>query len=134
MLKWYGDEINKNMANASVHSINRVMANCVREAQDRAPMKTGKLRGEIQILTPAEHVKDGYRGQWGVRKAWYAWIVEKGSKAHITKPKEKQAISWPGAKHPIMSATIRAVMGRPFLGPAMDIHYPRLERYIREML
>ncbi len=134
MLKWYGEQLNQKMAKASMHAIDRVMADCVREAQDRAPMKTGKLRKEIQILAPAKAVKDGYHGRWGVRKAWYAWIVEKGSRAHVAKPKDKAALSWPGAMHPIMFAAVRAVMGRPFLGPAADIHYPKTAQYIREKL
>lgn len=134
MLEWKGEEVTFKTEQASKDAINRIMADCVEEAKGRAPVRSGKLKKEIMILKPAEAARDGYIGRWGVRNAWWAWMVETGSKAHVTKPKNKKALSWASALHPVMFAQIRAIIGRPFLGPSIDIHYPKLARYIAERL
>lgn len=44
------------------------------------------------------------RGGSGVRVtalAPHALIVEVGSRPHIIEPRDKQALSWPGARHPV---------------------------------
>ena len=132
MLKWYGERLKKTMAGASKRAINEIMGECVTEAQSRVP--PGELHDDIQILEPATRRGSGYVGSWGIKDVWYGWIVEKGSRARVVEAQTKQALYWPGATHPVGKVSIPDIPARPFLTPAMDIHYPELPGRIRKYL
>ena len=50
----------------------------------------------------------------------YAPMVEYGTKAHIIKAKNKKALYWKGAKHPVKSVRHPGSRAKPFLIPAFE--------------
>jgi hypothetical protein len=56
----------------------------------------------------------------------YGFDVENGTKAHIIKPKNKKALFWPKAKHPVRLVRHPGSMQKPFMKPAEDKIRPRL--------
>lgn len=57
----------------------------------------------------------------------YARIWEvTGSKAFMIYPKNKKALFWPGARHPVKSVMHPAQAPRPFLKPALNEMRPRI--------
>lgn len=74
----------------------------VRQAAERganyargiAPVKTGQYKASI-------HVASIRGGQRIITDAPHARIVEWGTRPHIITPTTKQALFWPGARHPV---------------------------------
>ena len=50
----------------------------------------------------------------------YAVIVEKGSKPHIIRPKNKKALYWKGAKRPVKLVNHPGSKAKPYLEPAFE--------------
>lgn len=74
---------------------------CTQTAQQRAPYKTGSLRRSIQMrILGTGHAIVGILG--GPASA-YARIQDRGGHTppHTITAKHKQALSWPGAQHPV---------------------------------
>jgi len=93
------------------------MADCVRGAKLRVPVRSGTLKRDIQVLRSASLIGKSRRGYWGVRGGyqggWYVWIVHTGSRAHQAH-----------GPHP-------GFRGRPFLRQTVDVYYPRLRKQIK---
>ncbi len=67
-------------------------------AKAAAPVKTGHYRSSF-VKKRAR-----VRGQAAVtvsNTASYAAIIEFGSRAHVIEPRNKKALWWPGARHPV---------------------------------
>ena len=54
----------------------------------------------------------------------YAVMVEKGTKAHIIKPKDKKALYWKGATHPVKKVNHPGSKAKPYLIPAFEKEIP----------
>ncbi len=83
-------------------------------AQERAPIQTGFLKSSIKAeeMGPAK---------WRVAVyASYGPPVEFGSAAHDIVPKNKQALFWPGAAHPVKRVHHPGTSPKPFLTPAVE--------------
>jgi len=50
----------------------------------------------------------------------YAPMVEFGTKPHIIKPKNKKALYWKGAKHPVKIVKHKGSRAKPYLIPAFE--------------
>ena len=50
----------------------------------------------------------------------YAVIAEKGSKAHVIRPKNKKALYWKGAKYPVKVVKHKGSRAKPYLIPAFE--------------
>ena len=77
-------------------------------------VKTGHLRrgittdvGNMEVTVHTSNIK-------------YAPHVEYGTKAHIIKAKNKKALYWKGAKHPVKSIRHPGSRAKPFLIPAFE--------------
>ncbi|MGX6605661.1 HK97 gp10 family phage protein [Micromonosporaceae bacterium Da 78-11] len=73
---------------------NRVIA----LAQATAPVRTGHYRGSF--VTERTRVR-GAAAVTVSNTAHYAAILEYGSRPHVIEPKDKQALAWPGGRHPV---------------------------------
>lgn len=49
----------------------------------------------------------------------YGGILEEGSKPHIIKPKNKKALYWKGAAHPIKQVNHPGTKGKPVIEPTL---------------
>ena len=77
-------------------------------------VKTGHLRrgittdiGNMEVTVHTSNVK-------------YARLVEEGTRPHIIRAKNKKALYWKGAKHPIKSVRHPGSRAKPFLIPAFE--------------
>lgn len=67
-------------------------------AQQIAPEKTGEYKRSFKI----ERTRVRGKAAVEVRNdAPHALVVEFGSRPHVIEPRDKQALSWPGARHPV---------------------------------
>ena len=64
----------------------------------------------------------------------YAVIVEKGSKAHIIRPKNKKALYWKGASHPVKQVNHPGSKAKPYLIPAFESEKDKFIENLKEAI
>ena len=64
----------------------------------------------------------------------YAVIVEKGSKAHVIRPKNKKAIYWKGAKRPVKLVNHPGSKAKPYLEPAFESEKDKFIENLKEAI
>lgn len=104
MLKWYGDKVKEKMDRVIPWALNSIMADCIKGAKARVPVKTATLQGSIRMEF-AKLINGMWTGIWGSFNVLYALFVELG--------------------------TPRA-QAKPYLRPAADANYGRLSKKIKE--
>ena len=64
----------------------------------------------------------------------YAVIVEKGSKAHVIRPKNKKALYWKGATHPVKQVNHPGSKAKPYLEPALESEKDKFIENLKEAI
>ena len=64
----------------------------------------------------------------------YAIIVEKGSKAHVIRPKNKKALYWEGASRPVKMVNHPGSRAKPFLIPAFESEKDKFIENLKEAI
>ena len=64
----------------------------------------------------------------------YAVIVEKGSKAHVIRPKNKKALYWKGAKRPVKLVNHPGSKAKPYLEPAFESEKDKFIENLKEAI
>ena len=64
----------------------------------------------------------------------YAIIVEKGSKAHVIRPKNKKALYWKGAKRPVKLVNHPGSKAKPYLIPAFESEKDKFIENLKEAI
>ena len=64
----------------------------------------------------------------------YAIIVEKGSKPHIIRPKNKKALYWEGASRPVKMVNHPGSKAKPFLIPAFESEKDKFIENLKEAI
>ena len=64
----------------------------------------------------------------------YAVIVEKGSKAHVIRPRNKKALYWKGAKRPVKLVNHPGSKAKPFLIPAFESEKDKFIENLKEAI
>ena len=64
----------------------------------------------------------------------YAPGVEYGTKAHIIKPKNKKALYWKGAKHPVKKVNHPGSKAKPYLIPAFEKEKDQFLEKLKEVI
>lgn len=64
----------------------------------------------------------------------YAVIVEKGSKAHVIRPKNKKALYWKGAKYPVKQVNHPGSKAKPYLEPAFESEKDKFIENLKEAI
>ena len=64
----------------------------------------------------------------------YAVIVEKGSKAHVIRPKNKKALYWKGATHPAKQVNHPGSKAKPYLEPAFEQEKDKFVENLKEAI
>lgn len=94
----------------------------------RIPFRTGDLRKSIQV----ELLGKGVAAVGSNLN--YARAVHEGRPALVIRPKNKKALFWPGARHPVKAVHQPARKGQPFLREAAEEMeregYGFLDRYL----
>lgn len=116
-----GDAVRRRLGDAVLATAARVE----RAAKAKAPVDTGSLRNSIQ------HRQTGPLEAEVEPHAEYAAAVEFGTGVHsedpeadrqpiVIEPREKKALSWPGAAHPVRRVVQQGQPPQPYLVPAVD--------------
>ena len=64
----------------------------------------------------------------------YAVIVEKGSKAHVIRPKSKKALYWKGASRPVKMVNHPGTKPKPYLEPAFESEKDKFIENLKEAI
>ena len=115
-----------NVQKAIKKSAFNIEANAKKNLASNKSVVTGHLRrsistkmGDLEATIHTSNVK-------------YAVIVEKGSKAHVIRPKNKKALYWKGAKHPVKQVNHKGSRAKPYLRPAFEDEKPKFIENLKE--
>ena len=64
----------------------------------------------------------------------YAPMVEYGTRSHIIKPKNKKALYWKGATHPVKKVNHPGSKAKPYLIPAFEKEIPYFIDKLKEVV
>lgn len=64
----------------------------------------------------------------------YAVIVEKGSRPHIIRAKNKKALYWKGASHPVKQVNHPGSKAKPYLEPAFESEKDKFIENLKEAI
>ena len=117
-----------NVQKAIKKSAFNIEANAKKNLAANKSVVTGHLRrsvatqmGDLEATIHTSNVK-------------YAAIVEKGSKAHIIRPKNKKALYWKGATHPVKQVNHPGSKAKPFLIPAFESEKDKFIENLKEAI
>ena len=98
------------------------------KAKGNVPVDTGHLRrgittkiGDMEVIVHTSNIK-------------YARGVEFGTRPHLIKPKNKKALYWKGAKHPVKSVNHPGSKAKPYLIPAFESEKDNLIKDLKEFI
>ena len=91
-------------------------------------VQTGHLRRSIA------HKLTNTTGIVHTSNVKYAIGVEKGTRAHTIKAKNKKALYWQGAKHPVKSVRHPGSKAKPYLIPAFEKEKPKFIQNLKEAI
>ena len=102
--------------------------NIERNAKSSASVKTGHLRrsistkmGDMEATIHTSNLK-------------YAPMVEFGTRPHIIRAKNKKALYWKGAKHPVKKVNHPGSKAKPYLIPAFDKEKDQFLEKLKEVI
>lgn len=99
-------------------AVERTRIDVQNEARRRAPVDTGRLRSSIVSRAENSGRTVGYVVGTNVV---YARVVEFGRPEMDIFPKNKKALYWPGARHPVAKVHSPEIKERPYLRPAIQM-------------
>ena len=111
-------KISRNILRSALRQGGKVIAE---QAKTLSPKRTGKLRDSIRVktrITAGQPVATISAGGNKRGDAFYAQIVEFGSKAHLIKPKKGKALAFAGGAHGVVHHP--GAHAKPFMRPALD--------------
>ena len=102
--------------------------NIERNAKSSVSVKTGHLKrsistkmGDMEATIHTSNLK-------------YAPAVEFGTRAHIIRAKNKKALYWKGAKHPVKKVNHPGSRAKPFLIPAFEKEKDQFLEKLKEVI
>ena len=117
-----------NVQKAIKKSAFNIEANAKKNLASNKSVVTGHLRrsiatkmGDLEATIHTSNVK-------------YAVIVEKGSKAHVIRPKNKKALYWKGAKRPVKLVNHPGSKAKPYLIPAFESEKDKFIENLKEAI
>lgn len=133
------EELSEKMARMVSDAVVKVAADIEGRAKEQAPLDTGNLRNSIQ------HRQTGRFEAEVAAHAEYAAAVEFGTGVFSTdpeadhqpiviEPRERRALSWPGAEHPVRRVVQQGQPARPYLVPAAEEERQRFAAAVAKSL
>ena len=124
ILRELPDEIKDNVRKVVKNSA----FNIERNAKSSASVKTGHLRrsistkmGDMEATIHTSNLK-------------YAPMVEFGTRPHIIRAKNKKALYWKGAAHPVKQVNHPGSKAKPYLIPAFEKEIPYFVEKLKEVV
>ena len=117
-----------NVQKAVKKSAFNIESNAKKNLKSNGSVQTGHLSrsistkmGDLEATIHTSNVK-------------YAVIVEKGSKAHVIRPKNKKALYWKGATRPVKQVNHPGSKAKPFLEPAFESEKDKFIENLKEAI
>ena len=108
------DEVREDVQKVLKNTGFKIEASAKANLTSNRSVKTGHLRrgittdiGKLTVTVHTSNIK-------------YARGVEEGTRSHIIRAKNKKALYWKGAKHPVKSVRHPGSRAKPFLIPAFE--------------
>ena len=127
-LKTKSEEDEKKIQKVLKNSAMTIQKDAISNLTSNGSVKTGHLRrgiatniGNMEATIHTSNIK-------------YAVMVEKGTKAHIIKPKNKKALYWKGATHPVKQVNHPGSKAKPYLIPAFEKEIPYFVEKLKEVV
>lgn len=83
------------------------------DAKAFVPVDTGRLQASLTSEVQGKTLRVGSRD------VNYATDVEMGTAPHVITPRNKKALYWPGAAHPVAYVNHPGTRAQPYLRPAL---------------
>ena len=113
-LKTKSSEDEKKIKKVLKNSAMTIQRNAISNLKSNGSVQTGHLRRGIG------NFRRGMTVTIHTSNIKYAIMVEKGTKPHIIKPKNKKALYWKGAARPVKQVKHPGSKAKPYLIPAFD--------------
>lgn len=123
----YSGRVEENVKKEVKKSTMKVTRGAKKNLISNKSVDTGRLLGSITSKI------DNFQGTSGTNVE-YARGVEEGTSAHIIKPKNKKALFWEGASHPVRFVRHPGTRGKPFLQPSFEDEIPNFLDNLRRVL
>ena len=127
-LKKLSDETEINVSKVIKDSAFNIQRNAMSNLANNGSVKTGHLRRSISVnmgnLEATIHTSN----------VKYAVMVEKGTKAHVIRPKNKKALYWKGATHPVKKVNHPGSKAKPYLIPAFEKEVPYFVEKLKDVV
>ena len=127
-LKTKSEEDEKKIKKILKNSAMTIQKDAISNLTKNGSVKTGHLRRGVA------NFRRGMTATVHASNVKYAVMVEKGTKAHIIKPKDKKALYWKGASHPVKQVNHPGSKAKPYLIPAFDKEVPYFVEKLKEVV
>lgn len=127
-LKTKSDEDEKKIQKILKNSAMTIEKNAKSNLTSNGSVKTGHLRRGIK------NFRRGMTATVHTSNIKYAPMVEKGTKSHVIKAKNKKALYWKGAKHPVKQVNHPGSKAKPYLIPAFEKETPYFLKKLEEAI
>jgi len=122
------ERLGKEGAQAVRRGMNKSAILIESEAKRLCPVDTGRLKSSItHMWRGGDEVVVGTNVK-------YASYVEFGTRPHMIFPREKKALYWDGAEHPVKHVYHPGTKPQPFLRPAYEKYRKMIPKLIKEEL
>ena len=128
MLGELPDEIKDNVRKVVKNSALNIEKNAKSNLTSNKSVVTGHLRrgiatkiGDMEATIHTSNIK-------------YASMVEKGTRAHIIRPKSKKALYWKGASRPVKQVNHPGSKAKPYLIPAFEKEKDQFLEKLKEVI
>lgn len=106
------------------------------EVRNNVPVSSGALKKSVRITTRAKAGQVSASVKVGNATAWYAHLVEFGTRPHVISAAPRRGLSVNGT--PRREVNHPGVQGKPFVRPAVDAKFTEavaaVEKKVRELL
>ena len=127
-LKGTSEDIRSDIQKVLKKSGFNIEARAKRNITNNGSIKTGHLRrgittdvGNMEVTVHTSNIK-------------YARGVEEGTRSHIIRPKNKKALYWKGAKHPVKQVNHPGSKAKPYLIPAFNSEKDKIIEDLKEVI
>ena len=127
-LKGTSEDIRSDIQKVLKKSGFNIEARAKRNITNNGSIKTGHLRrgittdvGNMEVTVHTSNIK-------------YARGVEEGTRSHIIRPKNKKALYWKGAKHPVKQVNHPGSKAKPYLIPAFNSEKDKIIKDLEEVI
>lgn len=125
LLKTLAPKLQRNVSRAALRAGAVVFRDEIRRT---APTDSGALKKSVRVTSRARGNNVSASAKVGNSVAWYAHLVEFGTRPHVIKAKPGKSMNVAG--QPRKEVNHPGIVGKPFIRPAADTKFPEAVRAV----